>query len=151
MRKVTMYVYGMTNNEALINSWLDLWNGNYAMAEKIIAAEFRMHAAMLDGGDGSAVNTPAALAEWIAMTRTAIPDLVFTIEVGPLVDGDHIALRWRAVGTYAGGMPGASAPAGTPIDFTGTDLLRTEHDRLAEYWLNSDTLQLVTQLQVTAS
>jgi hypothetical protein len=48
-------------------------------------------------------------------------------------------------------LPGASAPAGTPIDFTGTDLLRTEHGRLSEYWLNSDTLQLVTQLQVTAS
>lgn len=142
---------GMTNHEALISSWLNLWNGDYALAEKIIPADFRMHAAMLGGGDGSAVNTPAALVDWIAMSRTAIPDLVFTLEVGPLVDGDHIALRWRAVGTYAGGMPGASAPAGTPVDFTGTDLLRTEHGRLAEYWLNSDTLQLVTQLQVTAS
>jgi predicted ester cyclase len=140
----------MTSNEVLISSWLGLWNGDYAVAETIIAADFRMHAAMLDGGDGSAVNTPAALVEWIAMSRAAIPDLTFTIEVGPLVDGDHIALRWRAVGAYAGGMPGASAPAGTPIDFTGTDLLRTEHGRLAEYWLNSDTLQLVTQLQVTA-
>jgi predicted ester cyclase len=142
---------GMTNEEALISSWLNLWNGDYALAEKIIQADFRLHAAMLGGGDGSAVNTPAALVDWIAMSRTVIPDLVFTIEVGPLADGDHIALRWHAVGTYAGGMPGAGAPAGTPVDFTGTDLLRTEHGRLAEYWLNSDTLQLVTQLQVTAS
>jgi predicted ester cyclase len=141
----------MTNNDALISCWLNLWNGDYSIAETILAADFRMHAAMLDGGDGSAVNTPAALVDWIAMTRSAIPDLVFAVEVGPLVDGDHIALRWRAVGTYAGGMPGATAPAGTPIAFTGTDLLRVEHGRFAEYWLNSDTLQLVTQLRVTAS
>lgn len=140
----------MTNQQALLDSWLGLWNGDYAQADKIIATGFRMHAAMLDGGDGSSVNSPQALVDWISRSRTAIPDLRFTIEVGPLIDGDHLGLRWHAQGHYAGGMPGATAPAGTAVDFTGTDLLRTEDGRLAEYWLNSDTLLLVTQLQVTA-
>ncbi len=90
------------------------------------------------------------MVDWIAQTRSAIPDLTFTIEVGPIVDGDQIALRWIAEGTYAGGMPGATAPAGTPITFTGTDLLRIEHGQVAEYWLNADALGLVTQLQVQA-
>ena len=78
------------------------------------------------------------------------PDLRFTVQVGPIVDGDRIALRWRAVGSYAGGMPGAAAPIGTPVDFTGTDLLRVRRGRIAEYWVNTDVHVLLAQLQVTA-
>lgn len=136
------------DNKRLIESWLQLWNGDYALAEAIIAADFRLHAAMMDGGDGSAVHGPQALTAWIAQTRAALPDLRFSIEVGPIVDRDHLAVRWRARGCYAGGIPGATAPAGTGVDFTGTDILRTNNGRLVEYWVNSDTLLLLTQLQV---
>ncbi|GAA2493778.1 ester cyclase [Winogradskya humida] len=131
----------------LVNSWLHLWNGDYAGAEEFIAPEFRVHAAMMDGGDGSAVNSPEALVAWIAQTRAALPDLTFAIEVGPIADTDRIALRWRAQGSYAGGMPGANAPVGTKVDFTGTDILRTDNDRIAEYWVNTDIHVLLTQLQ----
>jgi predicted ester cyclase len=134
----------------LVDAWLRLWNGDYAGVEALVAPTFRLHAAMMDGGDGSAVNTPQALVAWIAQTRTIVPDLDFSIQVGPIVDADRIALRWRAEGSYAGGLPGAAAPAGTRVDFTGTDILRVADGLLAEYWLNSDTLQLMTQLQVSA-
>jgi predicted ester cyclase len=139
-----------TEDAELVDAWLDLWNGDHARAEGIVSPDVAVHAAMLDGGDGSAVRGPEGMVGWIAQTRSAIPDLEFSIEVGPIVDGDHIALRWTAEGTYAGGMPGAAAPAGTPIAFTGTDLLRTEDGQVAEYWLNADALGLVTQLQVQA-
>jgi predicted ester cyclase len=108
------------------------------------------HAALIGGGDSSAINSPEAVVAWISQTRAALPDLRFSIEVGPIVDGDHIALRWRAQGTYSGGMPGATAPIGTPVDFTGTDTLRVQHGRLAEYWVNTDVHVLFAQLQVTA-
>jgi predicted ester cyclase len=134
----------------LVDSWLKLWNGDYAQASRSIAQDFRVHAALMDGGDGSAINTPAALVGWIAQTRAALPDLRFTIQVGPIIDGDRIALRWRARGTYSGGMPGAAAPIGTRVDFTGTDLLRVRHGRLAEYWVNTDVHVLLAQLQVAA-
>ncbi len=132
----------------LVASWLRMWNGDYSQADTLIAPSFRLHAAMMDGGDGSAVDSPQALVRWIASTRVAVPDLAFTVEVGPLVDGDHIVVRWQARGTYAGGVPGARAPVGTAVDFTGTDILRVERGQLAEYWVNSDTLALLTQLQV---
>jgi predicted ester cyclase len=142
----TEYVPGHDVKQ-LVDAWLRLWNGNYAEAEALIAHPFRLHAAMMDGGDGSAVDSPQALVSWIAQTRAAIPDLTFFIQVGPIVDADQIALRWRTEGTYAGGIPRAAAPAGTRIDFTGTDILRVADGRLAEYWVNSDTLLLLTQLQ----
>lgn len=135
-------------HDEVVDAWLDLWNGDYAQAERVIAPDLQVHAPMLDGGDGSAVQGPVGLVEWITQTRTTAPDLRFTVEVGPLVDGDHVALRWIAEGTYAGTVPGAAAPAGTPISFTGTDLLRIEDGQVAEYWLNADTLGLLTQLEV---
>jgi predicted ester cyclase len=134
----------------LLDQWLRLWNGEYGHAETLVAPAFRLHAAMMDGGDGSAVDSPAALVGWIDQTRSAIPDLTFSVEVGPITDADQFAVRWRARGTYAGGLPGAAAPAGTEVDFTGTDVLRVAGGRLAEYWVNSDTLLLLTQLRVLA-
>ncbi len=137
--------------KSLITPWLNLWNGDYDLAATLVADDFRLHAAMLGGGDGSAVDSPQALVAWIRQTRHFIPDLRFSIEVGPLADGDHLAVRWRARGTYAGGMPGAEAPAGATVDFTGTDTLRVDDGRLAEYWVNSDVLVLLTQLQATGA
>jgi len=133
-----------------VQSWLQLWNGDYAQATAIIAPDFQLHAAMMHGGDSGNVNSPQALVSWIASTRTAVADLTFSIQVGPIRDAGSIAVRWRAQGTYSGGMPGAQAPIGTLIDFTGTDILRTEDGRITEYWVNSDTLLLLTQLQVKA-
>ncbi len=143
-------VLDATAASGLLESWLRLWNGDDTRVEALIAPRFQLHAAMMDGGDGGAVDSPQALAAWIAQTRLAVPDLNFSVQVGPLVDGDYLAVRWLAEGTYAGGIPGARAPVGTPVNFTGTDLLRVERGQIAEYWVNSDTLLLLTQLQVSA-
>ncbi|MFD0395029.1 ester cyclase [Streptomyces nogalater] len=61
--------------------------------------------------------------------------------------GRRASVRWTATGTYAGGFPGAKAEPGTRVTFTGTDTLRIEDGEFVEYWLNSDTLQLLTQLR----
>jgi len=65
----------------------------------------------------------------------------FVIEVGPITDGEHLVVRWRAHGTYADGFPGAPAGAiGREVTFTGTDTLRVASGKLAEYWANADSL-----------
>ncbi len=132
----------------LAESWLQLWNGGYDLADPLIAPAFRLHAALLGGGSADDVRDPGALVAWIDGMRRAVDDLTFEIEVGPLVDGDHMALRWQAHGRYAGGFPGATAAPGTPVAFTGTDLLRIEDGRIAEYWINSDVHVLLDQLAV---
>lgn len=134
----------------LVDGWLRLWNGDLGRAARVVTPAFRIHAAMLDGGDGSNLSGPDGLAGWIEQTRAAFPDLAYTVEVGPIVQDDLVALRWSVQGTYAGEFPGAKAAAGTPIAFTGTDILRVEDGRFAEYWVNSDIYVLLAQLQVTA-
>ncbi|MFD6157034.1 ester cyclase [Nocardia sp. NPDC060256] len=142
-----------TNDQAaylrLLNDWLATWNGDYTRADDIISPDFRVHAALL-GDDDRAIEGPDGLVEWIAQIRAAYTELVFTVEVGPIVDRDHLAFRWIAVGTYGGGFPAATAPAGTAIRFTGIDMLRIEQEQIAEYWVNSDTHVLLATLGVHA-
>ena len=138
-----------TNTAELWRQWADLWNGKPGTGE-LVAPEFTVHAALIDGSASSALRGPEGLAAMIAQIRAAFPDLRFTTEVGPLRDGEFLIGRWRADGHYAGGFPGATAAAGTPIAFTGTDILRLSDGWLVEYWLNGDTLGLLRQLNAVA-
>jgi predicted ester cyclase len=135
--------------QRLTRAWVQLWNGDYALAERIISPDIRVRAALLDGGDGSAVKGPAGIVDLIGQIRAAFPDLRFTVEVGPIIDADHVVVRWDANGTYGGGFPGATAAPGTKVRFTGTDTLRVKRGLITDYWLNADTLLLITQLKVT--
>ena len=135
---------------ALVGSWIALWNGDYDVAETIVSQSNRVHAAMLDGGDGSAVAGVSGMQDFVRQTRSLSSDLVFSVDVGPLVDGDHVVVRWIATGHYGGGLPGAGAPVGTEVIITGTDILRVSGNQIVEYWLNADMLALMTQLQVGA-
>ncbi|MFD9738721.1 ester cyclase [Umezawaea sp. NPDC059074] len=136
------------NVDLVTRSWLDLWNGDYDVAKSLVSDDIRVHAALADGGDGTAVSGRDGLVGWISQVRAAFSSLTFSIEVGPIVQNDHLAVRWIANGIYGGGFPGAAAPIGTPILFAGTDLLRADGDRLVEYWVNSDMHVLLAQLQV---
>jgi predicted ester cyclase len=84
----------------------------------------------------------------VTQLRSLMSDLVFRVEVGPIIDGEYVVVRWVAGGNYGGGVPGAGAPVGTAVTFRGTDILRVADDKVVEYWLNADTLDLMTQLQV---
>jgi predicted ester cyclase len=139
---------GAQKPKAMLDNWLHLWKGDYDRAPGIISPAFRVHAALLDGGDGSSIRGVDGLVAWIAQTRAAFPDLRFTEQVAPLIDGRYASIRWTATGTYAGGFPGAKAEPGTVVTFTGTDTLRMRDGKFVEYWVNTDTLQLLTQLKV---
>ena len=140
-----------TDANALITQWMDLWNGNLAIADTIVSPDNRVHAAMMGGGDSSAVGGVEGMKAFVNGARATAADLEFTVEVGPLVDGDHIVVRWLATGHYSGGFPGAAAPLGTEVAFHGIDILRISDGKIVEYWLNADTLDLVMQLQVGAA
>ena len=134
-----------------MRSWVQLWNGDLSIAAKIISAENRVHAAMFDGGDGSSAGGVSGMVNLVSQMRSLMSDLIFSIEVGPITDGDHVVIRWGATGHYGGGIPGAGAPVGTAVTFHGTDILRIADEQVVEYWLNADSLSLMTQLRVGAS
>ncbi|WP_329065742.1 ester cyclase [Streptomyces sp. NBC_01429] len=136
------------NPKAMLDAWIRLWNGDSSQAPRIISPDFRVHAALMDGSDSGSIRGAEGVVAWIGQIRAAFPDLYFSEEVRPLVDGKYASVRWTVTGTYAGGFPGAKAEPGTVVTFTGTDTLRMKDGKFVEYWLNSDTLELLGQLQV---
>lgn len=137
----------LKSHQPLIKQWISLWNGDLELAKSIIAPDFALHATLLDGRSDTAISGPAGLAAWVAQSHGFFNKLQFSIQVGPIVDANFVVLRWEATGNYGGGMPGANAPVGTPVKFTGTDILRIEGGKVKDYWLNADTANLLMQLK----
>ncbi|WP_019631662.1 ester cyclase [Actinomadura atramentaria] len=131
----------MTDLDALYRRWLfDLWGGDPSAADDLLTPGFVGHWPGLD------VHGPAGAAEQIRRSRALFTGVRLTLDVGPLVSGDLVAARWTFRGDYAGGLPDAAAPPGTPVAFAGHDILRASGDRFAEYWVVSDGLGLMTAL-----
>ena len=108
----------MTSPKALYGRWInELWAGEPVAAE-IVTDDFVGH------WPDREVHGPDELQAIIAETRNMLADLTFTIELGPLIDGDMVAGRWVGKGRSDDG----------PMSFTGNDILRIEGDRFAEYW-----------------
>jgi predicted ester cyclase len=131
----------------LWDRWIELWNGRLELADSIIHPEFETHripppriSPDLRGRD--------ALVAWVEQTRTLFDDLHLAVEVGPVVDGDSVASRWVAEGTYRGGIPSSSPDVSAPIRFHGNDISRAEAGLIRKYWLCDDLLDLMQQLGV---
>jgi predicted ester cyclase len=137
-----------SSHATIVKNWLALWNGDLGQAKSIIAPDFALHASLLDGRPDTAIRGPDGLAAWVAQSHGLFKNLHFTVQVGPIVDGDFVVLRWVAEGNYGGGIPGAGSPVGTALKFTGTDILRIEGEKVKDYWLNADTGSLLMQLKV---
>lgn len=131
--------------------WAELWNGDLAVADEIIAPRFVAHFAPV-GNSPSEVRGPDGLQGWISLLMSAFTDYSVATTVGPLADGDKLAGRWVIRGKYQGGIPGSSPAAiGKQIEFEGMDLLRVEGGQIVEYWVSSDTLDFQQQLGVIPS
>lgn len=134
------------DHTTLWNLWADLWNGDLAIADQIIAPDFVAHFVPLTGGEGN-VHCPEDLKQWIRTAQSLFPDLHFIVEVGPIIDRNMVAGRWKATGTYEGSLPATpESVLGKRVTFTGTDTLRVEDGRFVEYWANADSLDLMQQL-----
>ncbi len=110
----------MPTVQTLYERWInELWAGRPIAAE-IVTDDFVGH------WPDREVRGPEELQRVVQQTRNMMPDLTFSIQIGPLRDGDWVAARW--VGTRDG--------HDEPARFTGNDILRLAGDgqRFAEYW-----------------
>jgi predicted ester cyclase len=134
--------------KARYRRWLfELWHGDLALAADLVTDDFLIHQARSRPGESEEQRGPAAIRAMVEQSRAHFDALTFTIEAGPLAEGDLVAARWLGRGRYAGGLPGVTAPPGTEVAFGGTDLLRAAPGgRFAEYWVSSDGQSLMAQL-----
>lgn len=133
----------MAEIKELYRRWLfDLWSGDFGVATEIFAPGFVGH------WPNQEVHGPQGAAEQVSRSHEMFTDIENTLDVGPIAEGDKVCAHWTFHGTYAGGIPGATAPEGSRIAFSGIDIMRTENGRIVEYWVISDALGLMTTLGV---
>lgn len=123
-----------------------MWNGDLNAAYEIFAQDCLAHPAPQNVGEPPIYRGPDEMRRFVEMGRAIFADVTFRAEDALIVDGNRLAARWIAEGTYAGGMPGASASPGASITFRGIDIWRLEDGKVAEYWVSSDGLHLMAQL-----
>jgi len=132
-------------NKTLVRRyWEDVWNqGNLAVVDELIAADFDGHPAPSDADFGRG---PAGQKQLVGLYRGAFPDMRMTID-DMAADGDRVVLRWTARGTNTGEMMGMPA-TGKPVTVTGMSLNRLVAGKIVEGWTNFDALGMLQQLGV---
>ncbi|QUH01524.1 nuclear transport factor 2 family protein [Saccharopolyspora erythraea] len=139
--------------KVLFEKFVDLWNGDldYADTAEFIADDVVVHSAQLARylgfPDSNQITTRQGLLDWVTSVRTLLDGVRFRTVPGPIQEGDLVAGGYVVTGTYAGGAPNAQAEPGTPVEYTGMSITRIENGKIAEYWVLSDALGLLSDLK----
>ena len=117
-------------NRAVVRRFIEevLGRGDFAALNALTAPDCIDHA----GAPG-----PAAIAQFLAPWRVAIPDLVITID-SLVAAGDRVAARWTLRGTHRGPFLGLP-PTDRPVAVTGMELYRLAAGTIVERWAIVDT------------
>lgn len=133
----------MDPRELLERHTEEVWNqGNLAAVDRFIAPDYVEH----DPSVRDELRGPEAYRQNVELFRSAFPDLSVRIE-GTVVEGDVIALRQRFRGTHRGTFMDLE-PTGNGVDAKSFVFCRIEDDRIAETWVVTDMLDVLTQLGV---
>lgn len=142
---------------ALYRRWIDeLWNGQLAAADEVVAPSFVVHARGGGPGTMEQFNGPEGIRAMVEAGRAPFESVHFQVDVGPIVSDDLLSGRWIAEGEYRGGIPGAAAASGKRLSFAGNDILRFAQSgsdgtlQFTEYWSCADALELMQQLEVSS-
>ena len=84
--------------------------------------------------------------QFLGQFRAGMPDLRLTVE--DVAEGDEaVAVRWQARGTHTADMFGIP-PTGNELRIHGISFFRFEDGRIAEDWVEENTLDVLQQLGV---
>ncbi len=116
--------------------------GNLAIVDEIKSSNYMFH----DPGLPEPVRGPEGFKHYLAMFRTAFPDLHSTIE-DLLAEGEKVAVRFTFAGTQQGELMGIP-PTGKQVTVTAILIARLVNGKFVEGWINYDALGMLQQLGV---
>lgn len=120
--------------------WISAWNGDDIDLEEIFDHNVIVRQMPKEQHGIEAVR------EMIARGRAPFDSVRFTVDVEPIFDDHMLAARWMCHGVYTGGLEGATAEPGTQVVFGGVDIWRFSDGKVTDYWVSSDGLWLMEQL-----
>ncbi len=134
--------------QKLYEYWVKAWNEDSDILDEITARDCHVHQARTDGESSMDTQGPEALKGIIRDACAFFNDVEMKVEVGPIIDESYLSARWKFTGTYNGEMPGAKARSGEAVAFNGMDIFLIENGKFKEYWVSSDGIDLMKQLQI---
>lgn len=114
----------------LFDEWTAMWNGDLALADKIMAPEFTLRYAQPDASDYDDIHDPQAFAAKIAEFHEQLPGIRFAPQGEPVIEMDDTRTGFVA-SPYGAAFTG---PAGDQVDVSGTDILRISAGLITEVW-----------------
>lgn len=123
-------------NKRLVRRYIEeLNNGNLAVLDDVLAADYRLNGETIGRAGGRQYST--------AM-RVAFPGLQTTIEE-LVAEGDTVVMRYTWQGRNTGELRGMP-PTGRDVSARGFTLCRIENGQIAEEWDLDDRLSAMQQL-----
>lgn len=126
-------------NKALAHRWNLIFEGDFAIAEDIIADDCVYH-----DGPPDLLPGPEGVKEWAIMFRSGFIDLRITEEEF-IAEGDKVVGRFVAQGTHQGEFMGVRA-TGNSVTISGINIMRIADGKIVEHWVNYDALGLMQQI-----
>jgi len=116
--------------------------GQVALIDELFAPNFLYHDPVRPD-----IRTREDYKRWVTQTRSAFPDLHFTIE-DVIVEGEQVVVRWTMRGTNTGDIVTLMhIPAtGKQVTLTGIGISRSVEGKTVELWNEQDYLSLFQQL-----
>ncbi len=130
-------------NKALVRRWFeDGFNAhNLAIMNELFAPDFVEHTSY-----GPPTQSRDAARQGLAGSFTAMPDMRVTVE-DMIAEGDKVVTRFIMQGTQRGAFMGIPA-TDKAVTTTNIAIMRFENGKIAENWVESDTLGMMRQLGV---
>jgi predicted ester cyclase len=127
-------------NTATIRRFFDELNKlNVAGLDDVCTPDFKLH---FPGAPGALPREGAK--QFFGMFFAAFPDIQHTLE-DQLAEGDKVAVRLTIRGTQQGEFQGIPA-TGKAITMTSLNILHFANGKIAEQWVETDSLGLLQQL-----
>ena len=106
----------------------------------LLASDYRLHF------DGNPEMDRGAGIGFFGAFLAAFPDISHQVQ-DQLAEGDRIATRILVRGTHQNEMMGIP-PTGKEIAISAINMIRIDQGKIAEHWVNSDSLGMMMQLGV---
>ena len=136
------------SNKDLYYKWLEAWNTDISLINEIAHNECIVHQARTDDKDSKRYIGPEALKEIVSSGTYFFDDYKMSLVVDPIEEGGYVSARWNFTGKYNGKMDGANVNKGKEISFDGTDIFYIENGKVKDYWVSSDGVDFMKQLEM---
>ena len=134
-----------TESETVLRRWFaEVWNERRLdRVQELWAPDGIAHGLAEGGADD--VHGPEAFRRFIESMLAEFDD--FRIDVQDVItEGDRVAVRWVAQGSYRGTALAPDAPSGRRVQVTGMTMARVANGQIVEGWNNWDIMGMMQQL-----